>query len=231
MKKLIVLLVVLMLVALPAAAQAGAQDKPVKCTTIQDKVLTYATGHYLAGQLLRTGFDAFGYNYQAHEFKGSFANSYLGKDGFPPYQGDDAAYLAANPTAAGQWYWPYRNDQLAMKWDEGWLSNKDCDGDGKLDRHFGFPKYIGSSAWLTNHQSGEYDLSGQSCKWNYFVKIVAVPSSAYDQGGVWYTVDGTEIGAKIWGEFATIQEVSNDPCADVHGVQYVSPDGPGLGKW
>lgn len=34
------------------------------CTTIQDGVLTYSDGHYLADELLTTGFDIFRYNYQ-----------------------------------------------------------------------------------------------------------------------------------------------------------------------
>jgi len=36
---------------------------------------------------------------------------------------------------------------------------------------------------------------------------------------------------KNWGSFAIIQEVSNDPCAGAHGVQYHSPVGPGFGKF
>lgn len=72
---------------------------------------------------------------------------------------------------------------------------------------------------------------GNTCNWEYFTKIVAVPSDAYEVGGVWYAADGTEIGPDIWGEFATIQTVENDPCAGIHGVQYLSPDHAGLGGW
>src|SRR4030066_2430907 len=121
-------------------SQKGTLDK-VKCTTIQSGQLLYATGHYLAGQPLKTGYDIFGYNYQAMQFNGTYANAYLGRYGFSPYQGDDAAYLAANPTFdpnSWTWLWPYRNDKLAMKWNAAWLSNQDCDGDGKLDRHLGY---------------------------------------------------------------------------------------------
>ena len=46
------------------------------------------------------------------------------------------------------------------KWNDAWLSNKDCDGDGLLDRHYGLDSYRGSGAWLTNHQSGEYEVDG-----------------------------------------------------------------------
>ena len=129
------------------------------------------------------------------------------------------------------WCQPYKDDNLMMKWNDAWLSNQDCDGDDLLDRHYGFESYIGSGAWLTNHQSGEYEENGETCNWDYFVKIVAAPSDAVLDGGIWYAADGTEIGPSIWGEFAIIQEVENDSCAGIEGAQYISPVGPGLGKW
>jgi len=206
--------------------------KKVDSTTIQSGELLYAAEHFLAGQPLQVGYDPYGYNYQAHMFRGSYANVYLGGAGFPPYDGDDETYLAENPRAANHWAWPYRDIQLVMKWNDAWLSNRDCDGDGKLDRHYGFDSYIGSGAWETNHQWGEYeDEDANTCKWDYFVKIVAAPADAYAEAGNWYTTDGTEIGPVIWVESATIQEVYNDPCAGEHGAQYISPTRPGLGNW
>lgn len=199
------------------------------CTTIQDGILTYSSGHYLEGEPLIVGFDIFGYNYQAHQFKGSYVNVYLGGAGLPPYEGDDEAYLAENPGAENHWAWPYRDVQLLMKWNDAWLSNKDCDGDGKLDRHYGYASYIGSGAWETNHQSGWYEENGKNYHWNYFTKIVAVPEDAWLDGGYWYTFDGIEIGPAIWGEFATIQSIYNDPGQGAHGVEYLSPASPGLG--
>ena len=83
--------------------------KPDSCTTIQDGVLNYSAGHYLAGQPLQVGYDAYGYNYQSHMFNGCYANVYLGGAGFPPYDGDDDAYLADNPDAENHWAWPYRD--------------------------------------------------------------------------------------------------------------------------
>ena len=65
----------------------------------------------------------------------------------------------------------------------------------------------------------------------YFTKIIAAPDDAYKQDGYWYAADGTEIGPVIWGSFATIQTVENDPCAGIEGVQYISPDHPGFGGW
>ena len=77
------------------------------------------------------------------------------------------------------WCEPYADVNLMMKWNDAWLANTDCDGDGLLDRHDGYDSYIGSSAWLTNHQSGEYIQDDKTCKWNYFTKIVAAPADAY----------------------------------------------------
>ena len=222
------ILIALALTGLMLVGGTVSAAKPT-CVTIQDGTLLYSPTHYLAGEPLVVGFDPYGYNYQGHYFKGYYANAYLGGYGFPPYEGDAEAYLAANPGAANTWVWPYRDDWILMKWNEAWLSNKDCDGDGKLDRHYGFPSYIGSGAWETNHQFGEYLDGEATCSWNYFVKIVAVPADAVEVGGVWYAADGSEIGPDIWGEFAIIQEVWNDPCADVHGLQYVSPASAGLG--
>lgn len=174
------------------------------------------------------GYDPFGYNYQAHLFNGYYANVYLGRDGFPPYEGDTDAYLAENPDAENHWSWPYRDVRLIMKWNDAWLSNKDCDPDGKLDRHYGYDSYIGSGAWETNHQSGG---KGKD-HWVYFCKIIAVPQDAdtgepsWEGGMTWYTADGTMIGPQIWGAFAIIQEVESG-----EGATYVSPAGPGFGKW
>jgi len=181
-----------------------AKGKSAVCTTIQSGELLTSTG-----DVITTGYDNWGYNYQAHLFNGYYCDSYR-----------DAA-----------WCLPYEDVKLSMKWNDAWLSNMDCDGDGLLDRHYGYTSYIGSGAWLTNHQFGEYELDGKICKWNYFVKIVAAPADATLDGGVWYTADGIEIGPVIWGEFAIIQQVENDPCAGLHGLQYLSPARAGLGNW
>jgi len=191
-------------------------------TTLQDGVILYSSTHYLAGTPIPVGYDVYGYNYQGHVFKGSYANAYLGGYGFPPYEGSDEAYLADNPTVVNNWAWVYRNTDLLMKWNDAWISNKDCDGDGKLDRYYGFDSYIGSGAWLTNHMKGG---EGKET-WTYFTKIVAAPEDAVLGGSFWYTADGTEIGSVIWGQFATILEVESGS-----GVTYLSPAGPGFGQY
>lgn len=173
-----------------------------ECVTIQDGMLIDSVGIPIS-----TGFDEFGYNYQALIFNGRYCD-------YDRVLGGDSCDV-----------------DLIMKWNDAWLSNESCDGDYLLDRHHGYPSYIGSGAWLTNHMRGEYDDNGKKCKWTYFVKIVAVPSGATLNGGVWFTTDGTEIGPAIWGSFATIQSVYNDPCDGYHGIEYLSPAGPGFGQY
>jgi len=191
--------------AIALAAPALAKGKPVdRPTTIQSGELRASDG-----SVITVGFDKWGYNYQGHLFKGGYCDAYR-----------DAAWCQA-----------YKDVDLKMKWNDAWLSNVDADGDGLLDRHFGFDSYIGSGAWITNHMSGEYVLDGRTCKWNYFVKIVAAPADAELTGGVWFTAGGVEIGPVIWGQFAIIQEVENDKCAGVHGMQYLSPNNAGLGSY
>lgn len=208
MKKILFILVGILFlsttVPVLAKSENASKNSNKSCTTIQSgEILTSD------GRVITTGFDDWGYNYQGHLFNGSYCDSY-----------QDAA-----------WCQPYKDDSLSMKWNDAWLSNKDCDGDGLLDRHFGSDSYIGSGAWLTNHMSGEYDNNGEVCEWNYFVKIVAAPADATNLDGVWYSANGDEIGPVIWGEFATIQEVSNDSCTGDHGLYYRSPVRVGLGNW
>ena len=206
MKKKVAILALVTVILMLSVLVFGVQAAPKNsCTTIQSGELEASDG-----SVIETGFDTWGYNYQGHMFSGGYCDSYR-----------DAA-----------WCQPYKDVELLMKWNDAWLSNKDCDNDGLLDRYFGHDSYIGSGAWITNHQSGEYeDVDGKVCKWNYFVKIVAAPADAYADGGVWYQADGTEIGPVIWGSFAIIQQVENDVCAGLHGLQFVSPDRAGLGGW
>ena len=220
-----------LLLVLSAAVAFGA------CATIQSGLLLYQPGNYMAGQPITTGVNPYGYNYQAHAYNGSYFNAYAGGAGFPPYNGDDAAYLAANPGAASHWAWPYRHDDVAMKWNDAWLSNQDCDGDGKLDRYYGFSSYIGSGAWLTNHNSWAVDANGREARASEFIKIVANPADAVIAGPVGYfgelTVyqNGKVVGPQIWGAFAVIQYVLNDPSTGDHGLRLKSQIAAGFGKF
>ena len=182
---------------------------PISVSTVTAKKSDYNTiqsGLIIdsAGNPLTLGYDEFGYNYQAHIFNGLY-------DDYDRKHGGN-----------------YPGVHLIMKWNDAWLSNKDHDFDGLSDRHYGFDSYIGSGAWLTNHIWG---TNPDGTHWDYSVKIVAVPSDAYEVGGIWYEHDGTEIGPAIWGSFAIIQEVINDPSTGEHSVSYLSPAPAGFGYW
>jgi len=214
----------------PSRTPPASESRRDDVTKIRDGTLTYSAGHYLAGEPLRVGFDPFGYNYQAHVFKGFYINAYLGKEGFPPYHGDDEAYLAENPRAAAHWAWEHRKARLMMKWNDAFISNVDRDGDGVLDSHHGFPSYRGSGAWLINHVS-DVGEKGQRTE---FAKIVAAPADAElvdvviegESYRFWQAANGRLIGPPLWGEFAIIQQIFTG-----HGAKDISPFGPGLGKF
>lgn len=200
---LFVLLVCMLLVSRMVGVNILGSNSNQACTSIQDGTLKDSYG-----ETLTTGFSTWGYNYEANIFNGKYCDAY---------------HNAA-------WCQPYKNDNLSMKWNNAWLSNEDCDGDKLLDRHYGFTSYIGSGAWLTNHMSGKYvDARGKNRNWTYFVKIVAAPADATLVSGKWVAADGTEIGPAIWGEFAIVQEISNDPVANLHGKSFLSEYGPGFG--
>lgn len=111
---------------------ASAAKPTDTCDTIQDGTITDVKENPIG-----VGYDMWGYNYQAKMFNGWYDN----------YS------RPLEPASDG--------DYLMMKWNDAWLSNKDCDKDGKLDRHFGLPGYRDSGAWLTNHAKGVYESSTQ----------------------------------------------------------------------
>ncbi len=205
-----------------AALAAACQDQPTGvtddpgillkksggCATIQGGKLLASTGETIT--ITR---DEFGYSYQAHIFNGVYSD-------VDRVHGGD-----------------FSDVNLQMKWNDAWLSNKSCDGNDVLDRHYGYDSYIGSGAWLTNHDIG-FNEAGN--RWTYFVKIVAAPADAYKDGDTWYTADDTEIGPVIWGAFAVIQQVvtgeipSDFVAGDempLGGSAYRSPAGSGLGAY
>ncbi|MDP2735755.1 MAG: hypothetical protein Q8P12_06125 [bacterium] len=183
--------VILALLALSlSAVSTAAAAKPGGCATIQGGTITDS-----AGSPLSVGFDEFGYNYQARLFVGTYDSSDRNLDG--TYWGASADYV---------------DDQLIMKWSDDWLSNRDCDGDGKLDR--GADAGGISQGWLTNQVNGDYDSDGdgtQDASYTYFVKIVWVGP-----------------GGSLWGQYEIVQEVYNDPVGGVTGLQFKAGS-PGFG--
>lgn len=105
----------------------------------------------------------------------------------------------------------YCDVDLIMKWSDEWLNEDRVRCAGTPQK--GISACEG--AWLTNHQSG---VNEDGTKWTYFVKIVYPGDDAYKVDGIWYTADGVEIGPAIWGAYARILQISNDPAYDEHGV-------------
>ncbi len=135
-------------------------------------------------QTIEFGFDQWGYNYQARMFSGYYAN-------------------ASRPEV------PVTEDlvHLQMKWSDSWLSNKDCDYSGTLDRG-GDGDDTGSKGWLTNHENGAYeDEFGELHHYSYFVKIVYLPDNAAQ----------CPEQDKIWGTYCVVQETLNDPAQGITG--------------
>lgn len=173
--------VAIALVLLVASSVSAAKNN---CARIKDGTIVHGSG-----ELITRGFDDWGYNYRAHKFVGGYCDAYR-----------DA-----------EWCQDQADIILYMRWNNAWLSNKDCDGDGHLDRHFGKETYIGSGARLFNLQKGfYYDEQGVKQRWTYTSKIVAVPTNAETDGEYWYTPKGKIIGPVIWGEFALIYENYKD---------------------
>jgi hypothetical protein len=122
------------------------------CATIQSGTIR-DTG----GNVLKSGYDKYGYNYQAHMFNGTYDGSDRNLDG--TYWGSTGEFV---------------DDKLIMKWSDEWLASVDCNGDGLLDRGLVNGVVGGVSlGWLTNNISGDYtNLQGGTSHYTDFVKIV-----------------------------------------------------------
>jgi len=192
MKKLILFAALVLFSAPMAFAQTQGSCVKIQSGTILD----------VNGVVITTGYDQWGYNYQAHMFNGLYDNNTR-----PPV-----------PVTTG-------DVNLSMKWSDEWLSNLDCNGDHRLDRGLN-PKTGASSGvskgWLTNHEEGDYTgTDGEIHHYTYFVKIV------YDNGASCAT--GSD--SCLWGLYTIIEEVNNDPFGGFHGVNrdsLVNPAGSGF---
>jgi hypothetical protein len=114
-----------------------------------------------------------------------------------------------------------------MKWSDNWLSNQDCTSDTKLDRD-GTSNV--SKGWLTNHLEGDCLLEdGSSIHLTYFAKIVFVGDAPVGTTDPW----GAQ---RIWGVYAIIEEVGEDPtngvCLGTKGLVRIALANPaGFGAY
>jgi len=194
-RRLAIVLAVLLAVASVAQAQTCT---PVK---IQSGTLVAADG-----VPLRTGYDQWGYNYQAHIFNGLYENF----------------SRPTTPVTEGA-------ENLVMKWSDDWLANIGCAEDGTRKLARGYDAKTGtatgiSRGWCTNHFEGDYEADGEMHHYTYFVKMVWVGPPPTEGTDPW-------AGKRIWGVYAIIEEVNNDPYGGFHGVTkdaLVNPAGLGV---
>lgn len=160
---IVIIMLMLGLLAVSVGTSAAGQ-----CVSIQSGGVVDS-----AGNPITVGYDQFGYNYQAHMFNGTYDGSDRVLDG--KYWGADVDYA---------------DDHLIMKWSNDWLSNEDCNGDGKLDRGTSGI----SQGWLTNLTEGDYfDADGNVQHYTDFAKIVWVGP-----------------GGSLWGQYEMVLENYND---------------------
>lgn len=149
MKKLVIAIAAAAALGCTSVTMAGSDCAKIKDGTILD----------INGNVISHGYDAWGYNYQAHMFNGLYDN--YSRPATPVTEGDV---------------------KLMMKWSDDWLSNQDCNGDNTLDRGGNPPDGI-SKGWLTNHEEGDYEgTDGEYHHYTYFVKIVYDGGAACDAG-------------------------------------------------
>lgn len=193
------------------------------CTTIKSGALTDVTGNTIS-----LGYDQWGYNYQAHMFNGWYDN-----------------YSRPSTPVTG-------GDVLMMKWNDAWLSNVSCDGDNKLDRHYGSVGYVGSGAWLTNHASGTYtthNITGQYViafeyqggTWNHTATLsdtngTVSGTGAYPASGPaqyeWQVTSGSVSGDTVL--LTVVYTAGADalsPLTTMYMTGTINPDGSMTGVW
>jgi len=245
---------IITIILLIAAGSVMAAKPNKQCNTIQSGQIHYPSDYYLGDKPITTGFDEYGWNYQAHSFEGYFANYAFDAFGLPPYEGNEEAYyqrlvdegFASNINEAmnfmygdyfRSFFWINRDISYSLKWNDEYKSNKDCNGDGLIDftdRYSNVSYFVGTGAWITEKQRGTYfDDSGKKCSFIYFAKHIAVPKNAYEENDEWYTVGNQLIGPSVYLGYglATIQQVINDSCGGCHGIYYKTQISPGLGYW
>ena len=154
---------------------------------------------------LTIGYDKYGYNYQAHMFNGLVENNVR------------PAVVVTEGT-----------ENLVMKWSDDWLANVDCNEDGKLDTGLNPKTGVStgtSTGWVTNHFEGDYLGSDNELHhYTYFAKIVYVgPAPAGDD---------PLADVRIWGLYATIEELQNDPFGEYGGrLKSTKLVAPGFGTF
>ncbi len=186
-----------------------------------------------------TGFDQWGYNWNAHQFNGYLINAWFGdemdpeaewykKD--PPYNGDWEGYAADHPEVLDYDFYYYGNMTLVMHWNEACISSEGV---------YQYP-IRDTDAWITFH----YKAGEGKTRWSQFQKFVAVkstdvlevyyadPNTGDPVLGEWFSEEGESVGQYyLWPDRALVQVVNTGNVPEGMLMGYKGPLGPGIGSY
>lgn len=180
-----------------------------------------------------TGFDDWGFNFNAQIFDGYLINAMFGDPvfaGTPHYR--QMIYMGEGPEFWEQVIanYSYFKDmmpadlldcKLKMKW------NSDL-----LPKNGIYPEtWVDSDAWIVFH----YSMNTDEQEWTQMRKLVARKTEFNLIGDKWYSKDGTEVGKQsyYWPDLMIIQVMNNgdNPFVPMAMPEdYISPYGAGYGK-
>ncbi|MCK5285710.1 MAG: hypothetical protein KAJ58_00590 [Candidatus Pacebacteria bacterium] len=129
------------------------------------------------------GIDSYGFDYLNHRFIGEFCSLSRGANYYCDFND------------------PMLNGATKVIWNDAYLSNKDRNGDGKLDRHYGYESYLSSEACMLLRYSTVFELDGEMIHYESGSKHVAAKKSDVAKYGGWFSKDGTYLGPQVIDEF------------------------------
>jgi len=192
-----------------------------------------------AGNVKLTGFDEWGFNWNAQQFNGYGINMILGDPYFdqPPFShyGNESPYRGEGEEfydylTNKYWYFPYvypkslLNVKLSAHWNESLISRDGVYAETWLD----------SDAWVTFR----YSLNNGTESWSHFRKLGALKSSYKigegENANKWYDENNNEVGmvSKFFEGLMVIQvENVGNVDTEIFYEEYKSPAGSGIGKY
>lgn len=179
--------------------------------------------------LKTTGFDDWGLNWQAHQFRGYLVNMLLGDTYFKDWSHfQQYVYHGEGPDfwdmlVSDFDYFPYLmpaellDARLVAHWNDDLISS-----DGVYPS-----SWIDSDAWIVF----KYSMRTKQSSWSHMRKLVARHSSDELRDGIWYNDEGMEIGFEslYWPELIVVQVVNTGDVPPFFYPRYISPNGPGYG--
>lgn len=184
----------------------------------------------------QSGYDDWGFNFQAHNFNSYLVNAMIGDPAFagmPHYRQPGLVYHGE-----GQVFWdnlvaeyPYFNDmmlpglldcKMEMKWNDALL-----DTNGIYP-----PTWNDTGAWIIF----KYKMNSGDERWTHVRKLVSISTGDELIDGFWYNSEGQEIGMQsyYWADTLIIKQVVNNgenmyvPWA--MPPDYVCPNSAGVGN-